>query len=223
MACAQIEKGEYISLNNKIEGTERVMINLNWKSDIDIDISAFLVGEDGFVQNDADFVFYNSKRRANPIDREFEPYDQAVYGCKVNWMNKTMPISTDGSVILSIDCLGYDDGKDNHERDYCAYSEMMHVDLSKVNPHIKEIIFCATIYNGDEVGKTFGDVSNLSIIFYNEKTKEKLCCFNVEEKFFTETAIEAAKLVRKENNGWEFEAIGEGHDGGLQTLIDIYA
>ena len=222
MACVQIEKGEYISLNNKIEGIERVMINLNWKSGVDIDISAFLVGEDGFVQNDADFVFYNSKRRANPIDREYEPYDQAVYGRPVNWMNKTMPISTDGSVYLSIDDLGYD-GKDNHEREYCEYCEMMHVDLSKVNPHIKEIIFCATIYKEDEIGKTFGDVSNLSIILYNEKTKEKLCCFNVEEIFFTETAIEAAKLVRKENNGWEFEAVGEGHDGGLQSLIDIYA
>ena len=222
MACVQIEKGEYISLNNKIEGIERVMINLNWKSDVGIDISAFLVGEDGFVQNDADFVFYNSNRRANPIDRGYEPYDQAVYGSQVNWMNKTMPISTDGSVILSIDGLGYD-GKDNHERDYCEYCEMMHIDLSKVNPQIKEIIFCATIYKGDEIGKTFGDVSNLSIILYNEKTKEKLCCFNVEEKFFTETAIEAAKLVRKENNGWGFEAVGEGHDGGLQTLIDIYA
>lgn len=222
MACVQIEKGEYISLNNKIESIERVMINLNWKSGVDIDISAFLVGEDGFVQNDADFVFYNSKRRANPIDREYEPYDQAVYGRPVNWMNKTMPISTDGSVYLSIDDLGYD-GNDNHEREYCEYCEMMHVDLTKVNPHIKEIIFCATIYKGDKIGKTFGDVSNLSIILYNEKTKEKLCCFNVEEIFFTETAIEAAKLVRKENNGWEFEAVGEGHDGGLQSLIDIYA
>ena len=22
---------------------------------------------------------------------------------------------------------------------------------------------------------------------------------------------------------WEFEAVGEGHDGGMQTLVDIYA
>ena len=37
------------------------------------------------------------------------------------------------------------------------------------------------------------------------------------------TAVEAAKLVCNDEGEWEFEAVGEGHDGGMQTLIDIYA
>ena len=63
MESVQIEKGELYSLN-KIDCIKRVLICLNWKSDVDIDMSAFLVGEDGLIQNNADFVYYNSETRA---------------------------------------------------------------------------------------------------------------------------------------------------------------
>ena len=61
MARFQIEKGERFSLN-KSEGLEKVQIDLNWKSGADLDASAFLIGEDGLIGDDADFVFYNSKK-----------------------------------------------------------------------------------------------------------------------------------------------------------------
>ena len=82
MARFQIEKGERFSLN-KSEGLEKVQIDLNWKSGADLDASAFLVGEDGLIGDDADFVFYNSKNRANPKTGEFEPFDKAVHGNEI--------------------------------------------------------------------------------------------------------------------------------------------
>lgn len=63
MARFQIEKGERFSLS-KSEGLEKVRVDLNWKSGADLDASAFLIGEDGLISDDADFVFYNSKNRA---------------------------------------------------------------------------------------------------------------------------------------------------------------
>lgn len=72
MARFQIEKGERFSLS-KSEGLEKVRVDLNWKSGADLDASAFLIGEDGLISDDADFVFYNSKNRANPETGEFEP------------------------------------------------------------------------------------------------------------------------------------------------------
>ena len=225
MASVQIEKGERFLLN-KSEDIERVMINLNGKLEADIDMSAFLVGEDGLIQHDADFVFYNSDSRVDPITREYKPYNKVLHGNKRTWRNQTMPISADGSVILSIDNLGYDEKENlgnSKEKDFCDYSEEMHIDLIKVSPNIKEIIFCATIYHGDEVGKTFGDVSDFSIILLNEENDKELCRYNVEKCFSTETAVEAAKLLRNEDDEWEFEAVGKGHHGGMQTLIDIYA
>lgn len=212
MECIQIEKGELFSLN-KIDCIKRVLICLNWKSDVDIDMSAFLVGEDGLIQNNADFVYYNSETRACTTTREKVSFDR-TYSNKRTWKASTIPISADGSVILLID--------DNFGYEGCY--EIMHVDLSKVCPNIKEIIFCASLYNGDNGDyKTFGNIGNLSITLSNEESDEKLCCYRVEENFSTETAIEVAKLFRNENNEWKFETVGEGHNGGLQTLIDIYA
>lgn len=217
MARFQIEKGERFSLN-KNEGLEKVQIDLNWKSGADLDASAFLVGEDGVILEDADFVFYNSKNRANAETGELEPFNKAVHGSKNNWMSNTVPVSADGSVLGSADDLGDGDEDEGEEA-----GETMHVNLAKVGPKIQEIIFCVTIYHGDKEGVTFGAVREPSITISNEETGEELCRYNLKEKFSTETAVEAAKLVCNDEGEWEFEAVGEGHDGGMQTLIDIYA
>lgn len=217
MARFQIEKGERFSLN-KSEGLEKVQIDLNWKSGADLDASAFLIGEDGLIQDDADFVYYNSKNRANPETGELEPFDRNIHGNKKHWQNSTVPVSADGSVLGSADDLGDGDEEEGEEA-----GETMHVDLAKVGPKIQEIIFCVTIYHGDKDGVTFGAVREPSITISNEDTGEELCRYNLKEKFSTETAVEAAKLVCNEDGEWEFEAVGEGHDGGMQTLIDIYA
>ena len=218
MARFQINKGERFSID-KSEGLEKVQVDLNWKSGADLDASAFLIGEDGLIQDDADFVFYNSRRRANPDTGEFEPFNKAIHGNKKNWMNNTVPVSADGSVLGSPDDLG-DGGEDDDDGDDAG--ETMHVDLSKVGANIQEIIFCVTIYHGDKDGVTFGAVREPSITISNEETGEELCQYNLKEKFSTETAVEAAKLVCNDEGEWEFEAVGEGYDGGMQTLIDMY-
>lgn len=215
MARFQIEKGERFTLD-KSEGLEKVQIDLNWKSGADLDASAFLVGADGMIMDDADFVFYNSNRRANPETGEVESFNKAVHGNKAHWRAATVPVSADGSVLGSADDLGDDEEGDES-------GETMHVDLSKVSPKVQEIIFCVTIYHGDKDGVTFGAVREPSITISNEETGEELCKYNLKEKFSTETAVEAAKLVCNGEGEWEFEAVGEGHDGGMQTLIDIYA
>ncbi len=216
MARFQIEKGERFTLD-KSEGLEKVQIDLNWKSGADLDASAFLVGADGMIMDDADFVFYNSNNRANPDTGESEPFNKQQHGNKVNWRKVTVPVSSDGSVLGSTDDLG------NEDEEVDEAGETMHVDLSKVSHKVQEIIFCVTIYHGDKDGITFGAVREPSITISNEDTGEELCSYNLKENFSSETAVEVAKLVCNDEGEWEFEALGEGHDGGLQTLIDIYA
>lgn len=216
MSRFQIEKGERFQLA-KNEGLEQIQVDLAWKSGADLDASAFLVGEDGLINDDADFVFYNSKNRANPETGEFEPFDRAKHGNKKAWQAATVPVSADGSVLGSADDLG--DGDDDSD----DASETMHVNLTKVGAKIREIIFCVTIYHGEEAGVTFKDVRSPSITITNEDTGEELCRYDLKERFSTETAVEAAKLLVNGEGEWEFEALGEGHDGGMQTLIDIYA
>ena len=55
-----INKGENISLQNLINDV--FIVGVGWKSEaaqIDIDVSAFLINEQGKVTNDEDFIFYN--------------------------------------------------------------------------------------------------------------------------------------------------------------------
>ena len=98
--------------------------------------------------------------------------------------------------------------------------EQIDVDLDKVDPNVCEIVFVVSIH--DE-GKTFGDVKGAFISVINAENDEELCRYELAEAFTKETALTVAKLVVNEDGDWEFEAVGVGHVGGLETLIDIYA
>lgn len=211
MGRFNLKKGDRFSLS-KESGLNKIQVNLTWKSGADLDASAFLLGADGVIMDDADFVFYNSEKRS-------EPWNRDKFGTKVNWREETIPVSADGSVLGSADDLG--DGEEDTESDDA--SETMHVILDKVNPKIREIIFCVTIYHGAGDDTTFGQVREPAIVITNEETGEELCRYDLKEKFSSETAVEAGKLVCNEDGEWEFEAMGQGYDGGMQTLIDMYA
>lgn len=60
-----LQKGGNLSLSKTDPGLNKVLIGLGWDAratdgvDFDIDASAFLVGSDGKVRSDADFIYYN--------------------------------------------------------------------------------------------------------------------------------------------------------------------
>ncbi len=62
-----LSKGQKIDLSKSNPGLKKAIIGLGWDTnrynggfDFDLDASAFLVGENGRVNNDLDFVFYNN-------------------------------------------------------------------------------------------------------------------------------------------------------------------
>ena len=200
MGRFNISKGERFKIA-KSEGLSKIKVVLDWNSDADLDASTFLCGDEGVILDDAGFVFYNSENREQPFDR-------AVYGNKRRWMAETRPMSGDGAVLGSIDDRSG------------ASGETIDVDLDKVDPQISEIVFVASIHDED---KTFGDVKDAFISVVNAETNEELCRYELNETFTKETALAVAKLIVNEEGDWEFEAIGTGHIGGIETLIDIYA
>ena len=208
MGRFNLNKGQTFNLS-KESGLSKIRVELGWKSGADLDACAFLLGSDGTIQNNADFVFYNSENREQPFDRQ-------KFLNKKNWRAKTRPMSADGSVLGSLDDLGdEDEGEDA--------SEEMSVDLNKVDPSVTEIVFCVTIYNGDTQGTTFGSVRNPYISIINEENNEELCRYNLNENFSQETAVVAGSLLCDGNGDWNFQATGQGYMGGMQGLIDIYA
>ena len=200
MGRFNLSKGERFKIA-KSEGLSKIKVVLDWNSDADLDASTFLCGDEGVILDDAGFVFYNSENREQPFDR-------AVFGNKRKRMAETRPMSSDGAVLGSLDDRNGDSG------------EQIDVDLDKVDPNVCEIVFVVSIH--DE-GMTFGDVKDAFISVVNAVNDEELCRYELNEAFTEETALSVAKLVVNEDGDWEFEAVGVGHVGGLETVIDIYA
>lgn len=197
-----LKKGERFNID---KGLSKLQVDLTWKSPenlvCDLDATAFLLNDDGTISEDADFVYYLSNNRS-------ESYDRQKFGSKANWRDETIPVSFDGSVT------GAPDDKDGGD------GETMHVVISKIRPGVTEIVFCVTIYTP---GVTFKDVKNPRIVITDEETGQELCSYALDENFSTETAVVAGALVLDSEGEWTFEAIGKGFDGGLQTLVDMYA
>ena len=65
-------KGQKIDLTKDNPNLSRILVGLGWDvnkydggSDFDLDAAAFLLGENGKVTSDADFVFYNNLRHSS--------------------------------------------------------------------------------------------------------------------------------------------------------------
>lgn len=223
----------------------KIQANLYWDLELnsrlkglDLDACAFLVGNEGIIIDDANFVYYNSQNRWLPSDPRwndtkqrkevdvtegnFQPFEREKYRTAKLWRRNTLPVSKDGALIGSWDDLG-----DSVDDDNESPGEIMHVILDKVATDVAEIIFCVSIYPNPSYGsieeQTFDKVKNAKIEISDEETGNILCSFNLKEKFAGKTAVEVGKLAINDDNGeWEFIAFGEGHDGGIQTLADIY-
>ena len=200
MSRFNLSKGERFSFA-KDEGLNKLTVTLGWEGENDLDASTFLVGEDGVIEDEANFVYYNSAKRS-------EEFDRAKFGNKNAWKKQTRPMSADGSVLGAID-----------ERDGGS-TEKVSVNLSKVVPKVCEIVFCASIF--DE-GITFGDVESPYISIVNDENGEELCRYTLNEQFSGETALVAGSLSVNEDGDWEFKAEGRGILGGLQALVELYA
>ncbi len=200
MSRFNLSKGERFSFV-KDNSLNNLTVILGWETGADLDASTFLVGEQGVIDDDANFVFYNSENRS-------ETFDIAKFGSKNAWKAQTRPMSADGAVLGAID-----------EREG-GNTEKVSVDLSKVAPSVKEIVFCATVYTN---GKTFGDVTAPYLSIVNDANGEELCRYILDEQFAQETALVAGSLSVNTQGEWEFKAESKPLAGGLEALVGIYA
>lgn len=67
--AVSLKKGQKVDLTKTNPGMTKVLVGLGWDTnkydggnDFDLDAAAFLVGEDGKVTSDNDFVFYNNPK-----------------------------------------------------------------------------------------------------------------------------------------------------------------
>ena len=186
-----LSKGQRVSLD---KGMKMALVGLGWDvnrytgaADFDLDASAFLLGANGKVRKDSDFIFYGNLQ------------------------------SEDGSVIHTGDSLEGGSGGDD---------ETLFLDFTKVPADVQKIAITVTIYEAQERGQNFGQVSNAYVRLARRSSesdtvgREELR-YNLGEDFSIETALVVCELYRSET-GWKFNAVGAGYQGGLYALCKAY-
>ncbi len=119
--------------------------------------------------------------------------------------------SPDGAVNHTGDNLtGAGDGDD----------ESITVDLSRINPAVKEICVVVTIHEAESRKQNFGQVRNSFIRVYDQSNTE-LVKYELDEDFSIETAVEFGRIYNR-GGQWKFEAVGVGMKGGLQDYLNKY-
>ena len=196
-----LQKGQRIDI-----GLSKLVVEMGWKVNpnanppFDLDASTFLLRENGEIGEEDDFVFYGSKKTVDTPEGK-------------------RPVSSDNSVLGSIDDRGNDDD------DSGAGKEEIEVDLTKTSPLIDQIIFTASIYfqRGTPSEKyNFGQVRNAYILIKNSITGEEICRYDLDEDFSTSKGVEFGRLYRR-NGAWKFEAVGTSYPDGLEPICIKYA
>lgn len=197
----KLDGGERFSLSKNL-GLDNIRVELTWQKG-DLDTQAWLLNIDGIIVNDEGFVFYNSANRT-------EKFDRAKFGNKKNYLESTRPMSADGAVLGAKDEL-------------VGGIETINICLSKIAPEVQEVAISATVYipNDDNV-ETFGQVENAKITIIDENSGESICFYELSKDYQSEDALVAGRFIVNDDGDWEFEASGNGYNGGLQTLVDMY-
>ncbi|MDR1471701.1 MAG: TerD family protein [Synergistaceae bacterium] len=69
--AVSLTKGGNVSLSKEAPNLKEILVGLGWDarstdgSDFDLDASLFMLGENGKVRSDADFIFYNNLRSSD--------------------------------------------------------------------------------------------------------------------------------------------------------------
>ncbi len=214
-----------------------IRIDLTWKG-TDLDVCAFLLGDDDMIHNIPDLVYFNSKLRwktekpfndpdFNPLKGEFDKWeDEKEKGTFKNprkWMEATLPVSQDGSVIGSWDDMD-EPGEEDDKNKECG--ETMHVRLDEVDTRkYASIVFAAAVAKDKiEKGESFKDAIDPVVSIYDADTDELLVEYKLDQEFPDKDVVRFGRVIYDENTYlWTFEPLAIGDNGGMMYLAtEVY-
>jgi tellurium resistance protein TerD len=110
---------------------------------------------------------------------------------------------------------------DNLTGDGDGDDERVKIDLTKINPAVKEICIVVTIHDAVNRKQNFGQVRNSFIRIVDDSNNTEMVKYELEEDFSIETAVEFGRIYNKDGQ-WKFEAMGVGMKGGLEDYLNKY-
>jgi tellurium resistance protein TerD len=97
------------------------------------------------------------------------------------------------------------------------YMESIKLDFSKIDKNAKRIRFFISLYKAEENRLNFNDITDLSISFIDQLTKEEIAVYKPETFFIDKNFIALAEFTF--DTDWEIEAIGEGYKSDFNEFI----
>lgn len=144
----------------------------------DLDVSAFLLTENGKVPGDSWFVFYGQT------------------------------VSPDLSTSF-------------HEEENAAHREKLSIQLTRLNPSVKKIVFVLTINDALENGLNFGMVKDAYVRILDADGRTELVSFRMTDYYSNVISMMIGELYLH-NGIWKFNAIGNGVARDLAGLCELY-
>ena len=205
---------------------ETIRIELTWEES-DLDVCAFMLGDDEMIHDKLDLVYFNSERRWKPnmpfSDPNFKVLpgkvstwekDNMGYKNQKKWKDAPLPLSADDSVIGSWDDMDNDD---------CI--EIMHVRLDEVDTHkYASIVFAAAIAK-DRIaeGIRFKDVGTPVVRIFDADTDELLAEYKLDQDFPDKDVVRFGRVFYNDKGLWTFEATALADNGGMEYLaMEVY-
>lgn len=218
-----ISVGEQLGFNKPDLST--IKVDLIWAG-TDLDVCAFMLGDDGMMTVKEDLVYFKSQHRWLPEkpfdDPDFDPLKGRV--CKswkeegfknpIKWMEATLPLSADNSVIGS-----WDDMDDGEESDECG--ETLHILLNEVDVSQYNTIVMAAAVAKDRIiaGESFVDAHDPIVRIYDADKDELMAEYKLADNFPGKDVVCFGKMVwDPEEMMWSFEAMADAYNGGMQHL-----
>lgn len=100
--------------------------------------------------------------------------------------------------------------------------EKISVSLRELPVNCKKIVFAVTIYDAVARRQSFNKVKNAYVrLLDSDKNDAVICRYNLSEDGGNNTCIKFAEL-NKENDEWQFKAIGEFLHASIQDLSNMY-
>ena len=99
----------------------------------------------------------------------------------------------------------------------------MDIDLNKVRSDVVEILICVSIHEWQQRKQNFGQVERAYVRLYKpgQSEGEGEYVYDLTEDFSACASVEFCRLYRH-NGGWKIQALGIGHKGGLEELVEKY-
>lgn len=140
-------------------------------------------------------------------------------------------VGTDGTVLSGGHFVFYNnkrspDGAVEHSGDNltgegAGDDETITVHLSAMPPEADKVAVCASIYDADARGQSFGQVRNAYIRVVDPASGSEIARYDLTEDAAGETAMLFGEVYRKDAE-WKFRAVGQGYASGLAGIAQDF-